>query len=132
MGISENESYGSRLWIYEFSVIHPMGIPAFRHTCLAYVVSFGFDLPPTWRSAAGGAEASSSHEAISLADETTAFIAAEDTHQAGLTRDFLGEACAPRTFGDLRNPGLKLSGFEPRGGARCRPRAARRPRTLPR
>ena len=78
--------------------------------------SFGFDLPPAWCNVAGSAEVPSSHEAASELDEKTAFIGAEDAYLAGLTRYFLGGARAPRTYGNLRNPGLKLIWFQaPRG-----------------
>ena len=72
--------------VYDFSVIHPIDIPAFRRACLTYVGSFGFDLPPASCNAAGGAEVPSSHKAASELDEMTAFIAAEDANLAGLTQ----------------------------------------------
>ena len=93
-----------------------MNIPAFRRACLTYVESFGFDLPPAWCNAAGGAEVRSGHKAASKLDDAAAYIAAEDAHLAGLTRYFLGGARAPRTYGNLRNPGLKPIWFQaPRG-----------------
>ena len=42
------------MWFYDFSVTHPLEIPAFRWPLKAYVESFGFDLPPTWFAAGGG------------------------------------------------------------------------------
>ena len=84
-----------------------MGIPKSRHVPRV-VEAFGFDLPPTRCTATGGAEACSSHEARSSLDETMALITAEDAQLVGVTRGFLGEACAPLEFGNLRNPGLKL------------------------
>ena len=112
LDFSENDFYDPRLWFYDFSVIHPMEIPAFRRACLTYVESFGLDLPPTWCNAAGGAGAPRRHKVASAHDDTAAYIAAEEEHLAGLTQKFLGGARAPRTYGNLRNPGLKLIWFQ--------------------
>ncbi len=46
LDFSENDFYDPRLWFYDFSVIHPMEIPAFHRAYLTYVESFGLDLPP--------------------------------------------------------------------------------------
>ena len=48
LNFPENDFNDPRLWSYDFSVIHPVDIPAFRRVCLTYVESFGFDLPPAW------------------------------------------------------------------------------------
>ena len=112
LDFSENDFYDPRLWFYDFSVIHPMEIPAFRRACLTYVEGFGLDLPPTWCNAAGGAGTPRRHKVASEHDDTADYIAAEEEHLADLTQRFLGGARAPRTYGNLRNPGLKLIWFQ--------------------
>ena len=94
LDFSENDFYDPRLWFCDFSVIHPMEIPAFRRACLTYVEGFGLDLPPTWCNAAGGAGAPRRHKVASEPDDKAAYITAEEEHPAGLSQEFLGLAGA--------------------------------------
>ena len=114
LDLSETDFYDPRLWFYDFSVVHPLDIPAFRRALLGYVEGFGFDLPPTW-CAPGGGKASPNEDPDtpeSSLDEVMAFLAEEARHLSDLNRGFRGASRARRTFANLRNPGLKLIWFQ--------------------
>ena len=113
--VSEEDFYDPRRWHYDFSVMHPMDIPAFRRALFSFVSGFGFDLPAAWGAPRSRAEISAvladAGEPASEPAGVEAFLAAEAAHLAGLVGGFLGTARAERTFANLRNPAIKLIWF---------------------
>ena len=112
---SEEDFCDPRRWHYDFSVMHPMDIPAYRRALFSFVGGFGFDLPAAWGAPRSRAEISAvpadAGEPASEPAGVEVFLAAEAAHLAGLVGGFLGTARAERTFANLRNPAIKLIWF---------------------
>ena len=76
---AEESFYDPRLWYYDFSVMNPMDVPAFRAALIAYVGGFGLDLPPSWSEIKGveNAERSRSSTKSGSEDDIEMFLTKE-------------------------------------------------------
>ena len=100
---SNDDFYDQSRFFYDFSVVHPARIPQWRSAMSDFCSMNGLRLPSPWLQGAVALRRGISPNAFQCASELTAL-------QTQLDR-YIASSRAPRTWRNLRNPGLRVLWF---------------------
>ena len=100
---SNDDFYDQSRFFYDFSVVHPARIPQWRSAMSDFCSMNGLRLPSPWLQGAVALRRGISPSAFQCASELTAL-------QTQLDR-YIASSRAPRTWRNLRNPGLRVLWF---------------------
>jgi hypothetical protein len=101
------EFFDPRRFYFDFSVMNPLSVPGWTAGLRSYLKFYGAEMPREWLEPEVGRDTTEARGGGCAGDAAEEFRACEGARLQALLRDLAGEARAPSTLRNLKNPVLK-------------------------